>query len=357
MEYCLEVPINPVSFGQVSTSLLREVRSRGLDPCIFPINQPDLSSQKKDEDFEKWLTKNIIKAPKQHSRNNKAIKLWHLNGGMGSQSKEQILFTFYELDSPTESEINIARNNTLVTSSKYSQEIFKSYDIQSKYVPLGFDSFNFKKLDKTYFDDDRVTFNLCGKFEHRKHHAKVIRAWLKKFGNNKKYYLQCSIYNTFMSQEENQRVVHELLQGESFFNVNFVGFMNSNEVYNDFLNSANIIIGMSGGEGWGLPEFQSTAIGKHSVILNAHVYKDWANDENSVLVSPSGKVDSHDGKFFIKGADYNQGQIFTWEEDAFISGCEEAIKRVESNPLNENGLKLQEDFTYSNTLDKILELV
>jgi hypothetical protein len=160
-----------------------------------------------------------------------------------------------------------------------------------------------------------------------------------------------------MSQEENQRVVHELLQGESFFNVNFVGFMNSNEVYNDFLNSANIIIGMSGGEGWGLPEFQSTAIGKHSVILNAHVYKDWANDENSVLVSPSGKVDSHDGKFFIKGADYNQGQIFTWEEDAFISGCEEAIKRVESNPLNENGLKLQEDFTYSNTLDKILELV
>ena len=133
--------------------------------------------------------------------------------------------------------------------------------------------------------------------------------------------------------------------------------MTSNEAYNDFLNSSNIIIGMSGGEGWGLPEFQSVAMGKHSVILNAHAYKDWANSDNSVLVSPSGKIDSHDGKFFMKGADFNQGQIFNWNEDDFISACEEAIKKVESNPLNEKGLELQKDFSYSNTLDKILELV
>jgi hypothetical protein len=357
MEYCLEVPINPVSFGQVSTALLREVKGRGLDPCIFPINPPDLSTQKKDEDFEKWLSKNIIKAPKEHNRNNKSIKLWHLNGGMGSNSKEQILFTFYELDSPTEAEINIAKNNTLVTSSKYSQEIFESYDIKSNFIPLGFDSFNFKRSEKSFFEDDRITFSLCGKFEHRKHHAKVIKSWLKKFGNNKKYYLQCSNYNTFMSQEENQKVIHELLEGKSFFNINFVGFMTSNEVYNDFLNSSNIVIGMSGGEGWGLPEFQSVAMGKHSVILNAHAHKDWANSDNSVLVSPSGKIDSHDGRFFMKGADFNQGQIFNWNEDDFISACEEAIKKVESNPLNEKGLELQKDFSYSNTLDKILELV
>ena len=78
MDYCLELPINPVSFGQVSTSLLKEVRGRGLDPCIFLIGNNDLSTQKKDEEFEKWLTKNIIKAPRVHDRNNKAIKLWHL---------------------------------------------------------------------------------------------------------------------------------------------------------------------------------------------------------------------------------------------------------------------------------------
>jgi hypothetical protein len=61
--------------------------------------------------------------------------------------------------------------------------------------------------------------------------------------------------------------------------------------------------------------------------------------------------------FFKKGADANQGQIFSWDEDDFISGCEEAIKRVESSRVNEEGLKLQEKFTYSKTVDRIVELL
>ena len=356
MGYCLELPINPVSFGQVSTALLREVKGRGLDPCIFPISNPDLSSQKKDEDFEMWLTKNILKAPREHDRNDKCIKLWHLNGGLASNSKEQVLFTFYELDSPTRAEINIAKNNTLVTSSLYSQQVFSSCGVNSNYVPLAFDNYNFHRVNREFFNDGRIVFNLCGKFEKRKHHKKIIRSWIKKFGNNKKYFLQCSVYNTFMSQEDNQRVLADTLGGSSPFNVNIVGFMPNNELYNDFLNSSNVIIAMSGGEGWGLPEFQSTALGKHAVVLDAHSYKGWANENNSVLVPPSGKIDSEDGMFFKKGSDFNQGQIFDWDEDDFISACEEAIKRVEKNSVNEEGLKLQEEFTYSKTLDKLLEL-
>ena len=114
---------------------------------------------------------------------------------------------------------------------------------------------------------------------------------------------------------------------------------------------------MSGGEGWSLPEFHSVALGKHAVLMNAHVYKDWANNENSVLVNPSGKTEVYDNMFFQKGGDYNQGNIFDFNEDEFICACEEAIKRTEENRINEHGLKLQEQFTYSNTLDKLLELV
>jgi len=229
--------------------------------------------------------------------------------------------------------------------------------VDSVYVPLGFDKYNFKTLDKQYFEDGRIVFNLCGKFEKRKHHRKIIQTWTKKFGNNKKYYLQCAVFNSFISPEDNNKLLTEAVQGQSFFNVNFVGFMPNNELYNDFLNSAHIVIGMSGGEGWGLPEFQSIAIGKHSVMLDAHAYKGWTNENNSVLVSPNGKTDCYDGMFFQKGAEFNQGQIFEWDEDDFISACEEAIKRVENNPINEEGLKLQQEFTYSKMLDRLLELV
>jgi len=111
---------------------------------------------------------------------------------------------------------------------------------------------------------------------------------------------------------------------------------------------------MSGGEGWGLPEFHSVAMGNHGVIMNAHGYKGWANKENSVLIDPSGKIDSSDGIFFNKGNNHNQGQIFDFNEDDFLSGCEEAIKRYEKSPTNEEGLKLQKEFTKEKLLENIL---
>ena len=77
--------------------------------------------------------------------------------------------------------------------------------------------------------------------------------------------------------------------------------MHKNEMYNDFLNSSDVVLGMSGGEGWGLPEFQSACLGKHAVLLNASAYKDWANEENAVLVEPSGNA-MYDGVFFLRAS-------------------------------------------------------
>ena len=77
------------------------------------------------------------------------------------------------------------------------------------------------------------------------------------------------------------------MQGEKPFNVSFFGFMAKNDLYNDFLNSGDIILSMSGGEGWGLPEFHSVAMGKHSVVLNASLNKEWANEKIRYLLTPT----------------------------------------------------------------------
>jgi glycosyltransferase involved in cell wall biosynthesis len=268
-----------------------------------------------------------------------------------------VLLSFYELDSPTPAEINIASNfSKLAFTNKDSINTFSDYGIKSEYVPLGFDANHFKKLDKEYYNDGRIVFNLCGKLEKRKRHNKIIKAWAKKFGNNKKYYLQCAIHNPFLGKDM-PSLIKRILEGRKYFNIQFLDYMSKNVVYNDFLNSGDIILGMSGGEGWGLPEFHSVALGKHSVIMNATGYKEWASKENSVLVSPSSKISSVDGIFFTEGSEYNQGKIYDFDEEAFINGCEEAIKRVESNKVNEEGLKLQDEFTYAKTADKLLELI
>lgn len=352
-------PINPTSFGQVSVALLREAFKGGDDHLISLIgNVADLKSQESYPDFFNWIDKKITSFAVHHNRKDPTFRLWHINGSLNFISDNQALMTFHETDELTDTEVNILKNNRkVIVTSNYAKEIFSSKNVDAHYIPLGFDESNFSKLNKKYYNDERIVFTLNGKFEHRKRHSKIISAWAKKYGDNKKYFLQCAVYNPFLNEKTNNDLILTTLAHKRYFNISFLKTMEKNSEYNEHLNSGNIVIGMSGGEGWGLPEFQSVAIGKHAVILNAHGYKEWADSKNSVLVESSKKIDCYDGVFFGKGGAFNQGQIFDWEEDDFIDACEEAIKRVRKNPTNNEGIKLQEAFSYKNVYNEIQKLL
>ncbi len=124
---------------------------------------------------------------------------------------------------------------------------------------------------------DRITFGVGGKYEKRKNHPRILNLWAKKYGNKKEYALNCAIANPHLSPEVQEAFRRQALEGKNYFNINFLPFMENNEAYNDFLNSNDIFIGMSAAEGWGLPEFQSAALGKHVIDFfcknNLHILK------------------------------------------------------------------------------------
>lgn len=361
------LPINNTSFGQVSWGILKHLHEKGENPNVFPRgSKHDISSQQFDPSFNQWLQSCINKAPFDLDRKaQKTFSIWHLWESLQHYTDQDYLLSFYELDSPTPLELNAIRNTTKTFfSSEYTVKTFREYGLDNvEYLPLFFDKWNFFKKDKEYFSDDRITFNVVGKLEHRKNHGKILKAWAKKYGRKTgdgkgpfKYFLQCAIFNPWLGDEQCVNLINQIFEGEKYDNITFLGKMDENLTYNDFLNSANIVIGMSGGEGWGLPEFQSVAIGKHSVMLDAHSYQSWANEDNSVMVKSFGKFDSHDGAFFHNGDVKNQGKFFDFKEEDFIEGCEKAIERVEKNPVNENGLKLQEDYSIEKFFENLERL-
>ena len=190
MELAFHLPINSVSFGQASLAIFREAFRRGLEPYVFPVGEVDLSAQKDDKDFNAWLKTCLEKAVKSHDRKTPIFKLWHLNGSLESYSEKQVLLTYYELDAPTEYELNIAKNNSkILFSSQYSCDIFSNNGVQSEFIPLGFDTHNFYPTNKKYFQDKRITFNLVGKFEKRKHHQRILKLWADKYGDDRRYFL------------------------------------------------------------------------------------------------------------------------------------------------------------------------
>lgn len=358
MNLAFDLPINALSFGQVSVNILKEIHRRGYSPCVFPFGgKTDLTVFGKtvSDDFKKWLNSCISVTLLKHKRSVPVFKLWHIrHESLQSCSEKQILYTFHELDGFTDIERNIVENQaTTIFSSTYSRNVFGDAKSRVISIPLGFDKDSFKVIPKK---KPVIVFTLTGKLEKRKHHLKILKLWAKRFGNDKRFLLNCALTNNFMKPEEQQAIIFSALEGKKYFNINTIGFMQLNEAFNDFLNYGDIALALSGGEGFGLPEFQSVALGKHCVGLNAHGYKDWMTAENTVLVNPNGKEPCYDGKFFAQGLPYNQGNIFTFDENEVITAMETAIKRFESSPVNTEGLKLQTQFTYEKMVDEIIKV-
>jgi len=74
-------PINPVSFGNVSLNLMREMFHRGMTVSHFPIGNPDAAVfDKLSNDFKEWLQGSISNRFHTLEKDTPTLQLWHING-------------------------------------------------------------------------------------------------------------------------------------------------------------------------------------------------------------------------------------------------------------------------------------
>ena len=353
----LSCPINPLSFGNVSVNFIRSMHSKKIPITYFPIGK-DLdfkSFDKLDPEIPKYLTESYNDRYSNLDQSNSSLRVWHLSGSELRVGSKQFLYSFYELDEPTDTEKSIARNQTAtIFSSKHACDIFSEHSDNCHYVPLGFDPDLFN-TGKTYLRN-KIHFGLMGKMEKRKHTLKIIKLWADKFGNNQDYQLTCLINNPFLKKDKIASEISNALGHESYKNINFLPFLSKNSEVNELLNSIDIdLTGLSGAEGWNLPAFNATYLGKWSIVLNSTSHKDWATEDNSILVEPSGKIKAYDDVFFKEGAPFNQGHINDFSKESFEHAVDTALKKCSSE--NTNGIKLKEKFTYESSVDKILKII
>ncbi len=358
MKLLVNAPINGLSFGNVSVNILRELYKKNVDLCFFPIgNKTDIQSfDKIDKEILEYLQDATNKRYEKINKDLPGLKLWHVSGSETRLTKNQGLFTFHETSEVTEYEKNILNCQDIIfVSSNYSKNNFEMNGIENvHYVPLGFDE-DFYIKDKEYMPD-KTHFGLMGKFEQRKNTARIIKTWIKLFGNKPEYQLSCAISNPFLDKAQLQAEMIKIFEGKTYNNVNMVPHMPTNTEVNDFLNSIDVdLTGLSGGEGWNLPAFNATALGKWSVVMNATSHKDWATKENSILVEPSGVKDCEDGVFFKKGNKFNQGQFFDITDEEMESAILDSVAKAKT--LNTKGQELQKKFTYETTTDIILKAI
>ena len=356
MQLTVEAPINSLSFGNVSYNILRQLWRKGVDVSWFPTsgNADFKSFDKVDKSFGDWLQQSAQNATKKIKSEIPCLKLWHLNGSQSRIGSNQFLYTFYELDQPTPEEVNLANFQTKTFfSSNYAADAFKKHGVDAGVIPVGFDD-DFHKTGKQYLSPDVVHFGLMGKFEKRKHTEKIIKLWLSKYGNDNKHQLSVCVTNPFFKEDEMKAMLSNCLEGKRYTNINFLPYLKTNSEVNDFLNAIDIdLTGLSGAEGWNLPAFNASCLGKWSLVLNETSHKDWANSSNCILVESNGTEPCYDGKFFKEGSHFNQGNIYTWDSDIVAQAMDTAVSKKGQN--NTEGELLKDQFSYSSSVDRLLK--
>jgi len=355
MKLLVNAPINALSFGNVSVNILRELHKKNIDLIFFPIGEKvELSAYDKiDQDFIKYLQERTNNRFEKIDKNIPSLKLWHIFGSESRYTKNQSLFTFHEVSEVTPVEKNLLNlQDSILVSSNYTKSIFELNGLSNvTYVPLGFDT-DFHLTNRSYLPE-KIHFGLMGKFENRKNSSRIIKTWLKLFGNKSEYQLTCAITNQFLEKSRFQNELLKIMDGKHYNNVNFLPYMQMNSEVNDYLNSIDIDLGgLSGAEGWNLPSFNATALGKWSVVINATAHKDWATKDNSILIEPSSLKDCYDDVFFKKGQSFNQGQFFDISDQEMDNAILKSLSYAKTP--NPEGLKLQKQFTYEKTVETIL---
>ena len=122
-------PFNSLSFGNISLNLARELYKRKVKCSIFPIGDKiDISAfDKLSDDFKQWLQDSASQRLSTVSADIPTLQMWHINGSESRFSQRKVLYSFYELNSPTPTEKNlVSLQDACVFSSKYAADSFRN---------------------------------------------------------------------------------------------------------------------------------------------------------------------------------------------------------------------------------------
>lgn len=362
--------LNPLSMGQVGFNLVRELYRRKVRCAIFPYGGVDLSAYRIDPQFGAWLTQAINERYTRIDRKIPTLNCWHVRDSEMRLSDRQITLSFHETDQATPHEVGIVnqQDHTFFTSS-WTVDNFLTFGAQNvSFVPLGLDE-DFTPAIQRLVPPDVTHWVLVGKWEDlRKMTGTKIAAWMKRYAGNREHQLTLCVDNPFY-----QKRVHPNGQVEGFdmndlyarlfnsadwqkakpFNVNILPHLKTNAEMNQLYQSADIdLSGYARAEGWNIPAFTATALGKWSIVSNVSAHKDWATASNSVLVEPTGAIKAVDNLFFREGDQFSQGNVADFAPEAF----DEALVRAEklAKTPNVEGAKLRTTHTYAKTVDAIL---
>lgn len=345
-------PINQLGYGVCGLNVVKEL-CKVADVALWPIGEIQCTNM---DDFEicKNAANNMNKSGFEDAP---VLKIWHQHDMRMPEglTGKKIGFPIFELDTFTEQEVaELSTVDHLIVCSEWAKTIVQQNGITvpTNVAPLGVDLDIFvpTKADQ---DRSKTIFFNCGKWEVRKGHDVLIKAWDRMDQNdNIELWMMCQNPFNSPAEEDYWRRLYDRT------NVKIIPRVKTQQDVYNIMAEVDCGVFPSRAEGWNLELLELMACGKHVITTDYSAHTEFCNKDNASLVTINGLETAYDDKWFhghgnwalIGDEEINELSALMFFFHKKNAGSDEVL-------VNEAGIKTSQQFTWKNTAERILEYV
>lgn len=289
-------PCNQLGYGIATVNILKALRKQGHYVAFFPIYGQVEAAK---EDYA--AIKEAVERAEIFSALSPSLKIWHAHDmadGIGNGPRYGM--PFFEVDrlSPRERHHLSSLRKALVPS-KWAADVLIDNNVPNVgIVPLGVDTeiFHPFDFDEGYQRQTPTMFLSVGKWELRKGHDVIIKAFMKAFPNEQNVNLTMVCYNPFLSKEENEKWASHYEQPGRVW-VERTRLKTQHEIAK-IMQRSDCGVFPARAEGWNLELLEMMACGKPVIATNVTAHTEFVTPENTMIVDTDGLEPAYDGQFF-----------------------------------------------------------
>jgi glycosyltransferase involved in cell wall biosynthesis len=354
MKLNIQCPINQTSYGYVSSYLLSHLNKLGCDIRHIPIGR---------NSYDPYLENDVKSVTDKigYFRDSPTLKIWHQHDLKCAVGSPEVGFPIFELESFNEVESKSIKNaDFILVCSEWAKDRVKALKREDVYVvPLGYDNTIFRHSPIT---QGKTVFGNFGKWEIRKGHDVLYKAFNDAFGKNDDVELVMLPSNSFLKASQTREWVSRYKESKLGDKITIYPRLKTQSMVADLMSRVDCGVFPARAEGWNLEALELLACGKHLIITNCTGHTEFCNKENSRLIEmTSGFEKAEDGVFFNGLSEWRSFK--NNEYDQLVHYLREVHKIKSGGGLSDNffGLDTSVNYTWNQvsvqlkeTLGKIL---
>lgn len=341
MDISIVAPINQLGYGICSLNILKAL-SRENKVGLYPLGEIQAAPS-----YHKTIQQSLDNYWSLNPTS-PCLRIWHQHDmTMWFGRGLHVGYPIFELNKFTPVELNqLTIPHVLTVASGWAADILIKNGLSAKRIrvaPLGVDNSVFYPVET--INDGVTRFLSIGKWEIRKGHDVLSKAFKAAFGDDPSVELIMNCSNPFLNKE--QTAQWERLYSAPNIRIIKQRLTSQTEVAR-LMNSVDCGVFPARAEGWNLEALEMLACGKQVIATDYAGHTEFLNKENALLIKVDNLEDSYDGIWF-KG----QGQ---WAaiEDNQIKRLVNHMRLVcdlknGGNVANEAGLETAKRYTWDKT--------